>query len=102
MPLATFAQSAAKVHRIGFLSSLAASDGQFQIEALRQTKAERSNDAVERALGAVRAAAAAGKNVMPALMDAVKAYATVGEMSNALVEVYGRFQEPTQLWRKVA
>ena len=36
MPLASFAQSAAKVHRIGFLSSLAASDGQFQIEALRQ------------------------------------------------------------------
>ena len=41
-------------------------------------------------------------NVMPALMDAVKAYATVGEMTNALVGVYGRFQEPTQLWRKVA
>jgi putative tryptophan/tyrosine transport system substrate-binding protein len=36
VPLASFAQSAAKVHRIGFLSSLAASDGQFQIEALRQ------------------------------------------------------------------
>jgi methylmalonyl-CoA mutase N-terminal domain/subunit len=39
---------------------------------------------------------------MPALMDAVKAYATVGEMTNALVDVYGHFQEPTKLWRKVA
>jgi methylmalonyl-CoA mutase N-terminal domain/subunit len=39
---------------------------------------------------------------MPALMDAVKAYATVGEMTNALVDIYGRFQEPTKLWRKVA
>jgi ABC-type uncharacterized transport system substrate-binding protein len=36
VPLASFAQSVAKAHRIGFLSSLAASDGQFQIEALRQ------------------------------------------------------------------
>jgi putative ABC transport system substrate-binding protein len=35
VPLASFAQPVAKVHRIGFLSSLAASDGQFQIEALR-------------------------------------------------------------------
>jgi putative ABC transport system substrate-binding protein len=35
-PLTSVAQSAAKVHRIGFLSSLAASEGQFQIEALRQ------------------------------------------------------------------
>jgi len=58
--------------------------------------------AVERALAAVRAEAKAGRNVMPALMDAVKAYATVGEMTNALVDIYGRFQEPTKLWRKVA
>ena len=35
-PLACVAQSAGKVHRIGFLSSLASSDGRFQIEALRQ------------------------------------------------------------------
>ena len=32
-------------------------------------------------------------DVMPALMDAVKAYATVGEMTSAMVEVYGRYQE---------
>ncbi len=50
----------------------------------------------------MRTEAKAGRNVMPALMDAVKAYATVGEMTNALVDVYGRFQEPTKLWRKVA
>jgi putative tryptophan/tyrosine transport system substrate-binding protein len=35
-PLTSIAQSAAKVHRIGFLSSLAASEGKFQIEALRE------------------------------------------------------------------
>jgi methylmalonyl-CoA mutase N-terminal domain/subunit len=31
---------------------------------------------------------------MPALMAAVKAYATVGEMTQALVAVYGRYREP--------
>jgi methylmalonyl-CoA mutase N-terminal domain/subunit len=73
-----------------------------QIDALKKVRATRNNAAVERALAAVRTEAKAGRNVMPALMDAVKAYATVGEMTNALVDVYGRFQEPTKLWRKVA
>jgi methylmalonyl-CoA mutase, N-terminal domain len=73
-----------------------------QIDALKKVRATRNNAAVERALAAVRMEAKAGRNVMPALMDAVKAYATVGEMTNALVDVYGRFQEPTKLWRKVA
>jgi methylmalonyl-CoA mutase, N-terminal domain len=73
-----------------------------QIAALEQVKGERSSDAVARALAALRADATAGRNVMPALMEAVKAYATVGEMTNALVGVYGRFREPTQLWREVA
>lgn len=71
-----------------------------QIENVRKVRAERSNAAVERALKAVRADAEAGRNVMPALLDAVKAYATVGEMNGALVDVYGRFKEPTQLWRR--
>jgi methylmalonyl-CoA mutase N-terminal domain/subunit len=73
-----------------------------QIESLRRVKAERESDGVERALSALRADAAAGRNVMPALMRAVKSYASVGEMTKALVEVYGRFKEPTQLWRMVA
>jgi methylmalonyl-CoA mutase N-terminal domain/subunit len=73
-----------------------------QIDSLRRVRAERSNDVVERALKALRADAAAGRNVMPALMDAVGAYATVGEMTSALVDVHGRFKEPTQLWRMVA
>jgi methylmalonyl-CoA mutase, N-terminal domain len=73
-----------------------------QIDGLRRLRAERSNDAVARALNALRADAAAGKNVMPALMDAVRAYATVGEMTGAMVDVYGRFKEPTRLWRAAA
>ncbi len=39
---------------------------------------------------------------MPALMDAVTSYATVGEMTAAMTDVYGRFEEPTDLWEKVA
>jgi methylmalonyl-CoA mutase, N-terminal domain len=69
-----------------------------QIESLRKVRAGRSNDAVERALNALRADAAAGKNVMPALMEAVNAYASVGEMTSAMVDVHGRFKEPTRLW----
>ena len=38
--------------------------------------------------------AAAGRNVMPALVEAVKAYASVGEMTKELVGVFGRYQEP--------
>ena len=71
-----------------------------QIASVRKVRAERSNAAVERALKDVRADAVAGRNVMPALVEAVKAYATVGEMNGALVDVYGRFREPTQLWRR--
>jgi methylmalonyl-CoA mutase, N-terminal domain len=73
-----------------------------QVESLRRIKAARDSDAVERALDALRADANAGGNVMPAVMHAVKSYATVGEMTRALVDIYGRFREPTRLWRKVA
>jgi methylmalonyl-CoA mutase N-terminal domain/subunit len=73
-----------------------------QINSLRRLKDERNDDAVERALSTLRSNAAAGRNVMPALMDAVKAYATVGEMTRALIDVYGRFREPTRLWPMVA
>jgi methylmalonyl-CoA mutase N-terminal domain/subunit len=31
---------------------------------------------------------------MPAIMDAVQAYATIGEITNKLIEVYGRYEEP--------
>ena len=69
-----------------------------QIDSLRKVRAGRNNDAVERALNALRADAAAGTNVMPALMEAVNAFASVGEMTSAMVDVYGRFEEPTRLW----
>jgi methylmalonyl-CoA mutase N-terminal domain/subunit len=73
-----------------------------QIESVHRIRAERNNSEVERALAALRTDAKAGRNVMPALVAAVKAYATVGEMNAALVDVYGRFREPVQLWRRAS
>jgi methylmalonyl-CoA mutase, N-terminal domain len=67
-----------------------------QIEGLNEVKAQRDDGQVRSALARVRADAQAGRNVMPALMEAVKAYASVGEMTNELVAVYGRYREPVR------
>jgi methylmalonyl-CoA mutase N-terminal domain/subunit len=61
-----------------------------QIESLGRVKQDRSADDVRRALDAVRRAAGAQQNVMPALLDAARARATVGEVMHALADVYGR------------
>ena len=65
-----------------------------QVTALREVRENRDADAVGAALDVLREDARAGRNVMPALMTAVKAYASVGEMTDVLVDVYGRYQEP--------
>jgi len=67
---------------------------QAQIDALHRVKAERDEAKVGAALAKLKADAEANRNVMPALMDAVKAYATVGEMTNTMVDVFGRYKEP--------
>jgi methylmalonyl-CoA mutase N-terminal domain/subunit len=69
-------------------------DAQRQIEFLRNIRAERDNAAVAAALARLREDAAAERNVMPALVAAVKAYASVGEMTGELVKVFGRYREP--------
>ena len=51
----------------------------------------------QRALEALRKAAIEKDNLMPPLIDAVKAYATVGEICNALKEVFGEYEEPLEL-----
>jgi len=61
-----------------------------KLEALRRT---RNNDAVLRALDGLRAAARTTDNLMPPILDAVRAYATVGEMCDALREVWGEYEE---------
>jgi methylmalonyl-CoA mutase N-terminal domain/subunit len=64
-----------------------------QAEQLRKLRAQRSNEEVERRLKGLRKAAPGSENLMPYLYDAVKAYATLGEISDALREVFGVHHE---------
>ncbi|MFA6954685.1 MAG: methylmalonyl-CoA mutase family protein [Thermoanaerobaculia bacterium] len=66
-----------------------------QLELLAAVKAKRDGAAVERTLAALKTAAASEtENTMPYFIDCVKAYATVGEISDALREVFGTYTEP--------
>jgi len=69
-------------------------DCKHQIDRLNDTRETRDADKVEAALNKLTEDAKAGKNVMYALVDAVKVYATVGEMTNCMVEAFGRYEEP--------
>jgi methylmalonyl-CoA mutase, N-terminal domain len=65
-----------------------------QRERLKQLRAERSGDAVQRALEALRAAArSTSENLIPRIYDAVRAEATLGEISDALREIFGEHRE---------
>ena len=64
-----------------------------QVEKLRQVKARRSGAAVEKALADLKKAAEGTENTMPFILDAVKAYATVGEIAAAMGEVFGSYTE---------
>ncbi len=65
-------------------------------EALERWKAERDNDAVDRALGKLAEVAAdEGANIMPATIEAAKAGATTGEWAGALRDVFGDYRAPT-------
>ncbi|HUR80061.1 MAG TPA: methylmalonyl-CoA mutase family protein [Thermoanaerobaculia bacterium] len=66
-----------------------------QIAGLNKVRAERDTQKVQDALQALRNAAAdENVNTMPLLIDAVKVYATVGEISDAFRDVFGTYQEP--------
>ncbi|WP_419912117.1 acyl-CoA mutase large subunit family protein [Candidatus Poriferisodalis sp.] len=68
-------------------------DEQRQIKHLAQVRADRSQAAVDDALTALRRAAETDANLMPHLIDTVRTRATVGEVTNALADVFGRYQE---------
>jgi methylmalonyl-CoA mutase N-terminal domain/subunit len=66
-----------------------------QVDRLNQIRRERDQVKVQDALQALRNAAAdPDANTMPFIIDAVKAYATVGEISDAFRDVFGTYQEP--------
>jgi methylmalonyl-CoA mutase N-terminal domain/subunit len=63
-----------------------------QLDRLKQIKAERDNVRVESALNALKNAAIEKTNLMSYLIDAVRAYAAVGEIVNTLKDIYGEAQ----------
>ena len=65
-----------------------------QKEKLRRLKKQRNNRAVREKLIGLRKAASAGENIMPRILDCVRAYATLGEMCSTLKEEYGIYHEP--------
>ncbi|HXB72709.1 MAG TPA: methylmalonyl-CoA mutase family protein [Candidatus Acidoferrales bacterium] len=66
---------------------------QAQVAGLRQVRAMRSQSAVAEKLGALEQAARSGENLMPPILDAADAYATVGEISDRLRGVFGEYRE---------
>ena len=64
-----------------------------QKERLRQVRAERSQEEVDRRLRDLRQAAQGEQNLMGPIYEAVKAYATLGEISDAMREVFGTYEE---------
>ena len=64
-----------------------------QLAKLERLKKTRDNDAVRRTLDALKTGARTNANTMPLLVDAVRTYATVGEMCDALREVWGEYEE---------
>ncbi len=66
-----------------------------QLARLERLRMERDNQAVDQTLSALRQAAQGIENLMPYLLDAVRAYATLSEITDVLRDVFGTYEEPT-------
>ena len=78
--------------------SISADVEDVQLKRLGEVKRSRSQDAVDTSLTALSTAAAdSTTNLMPPILDAVRAHATVGEIMNALADVFGRWTETVRL-----
>ena len=64
-----------------------------QGERLNKLRKERSSDEVQRRLAALRKAAQGAENLMPYIFDAVKCYATLGEICDAMRDIFGTYEE---------
>jgi methylmalonyl-CoA mutase N-terminal domain/subunit len=67
---------------------------ELQAERLKKLRSERDSSRVETTLKNLASGARAGENTMPLLLECVRAYATLGEMCDALRPVFGEYQEP--------
>ncbi|AXG07406.1 methylmalonyl-CoA mutase [Haloplanus rubicundus] len=74
------------------LEEVTEEDERRQIDRLETVRAERDDEAVDAALAALRETARGDDNLLPPIVDAVKAYATVGEISNVLRDEFGEYQ----------
>lgn len=68
-----------------------------QVEKLAKLKSERANSKLESALSGIKKAAEGQSNLMPPIYEAVKSYATVGEICDALREVFGEYEAPVTI-----
>ena len=66
---------------------------QYQKEKLARVKKERDNTKVKETLAVLKKAAQGTENVVPPILEAVKVYATLGEISDTLREVFGEYRE---------
>jgi len=67
--------------------------GERQLAKLQALRASRDTARVQQTLAAMKSAAAGTENLMPRILDAVRAYATLGEMCDALRDVWGEYEE---------
>jgi len=67
---------------------------QRQVERVRRVRKERNQVAAREAIARVRRACRDGENLMPPLIEAVKAYVTLGELSDVYREEFGEYRDP--------
>ena len=65
-----------------------------QVKKLEEVREKRDNARVQQALESLGTAAATDANLMPYILECVRAYATVGEMCDVLRKVFGTYEEP--------
>ncbi len=69
--------------------------GNYQVARLQELRSGRNNSKVQAALEALQEGAETSRNLMPLILDAVREYATVGELSTTLKRVFGTYIEPS-------
>jgi methylmalonyl-CoA mutase N-terminal domain/subunit len=71
--------------------------GEMQKQKLNELKSRRNNDAVSEKLEALRVGCKGTENVMPLILDAVKEYATLGEICGVMRQVFGEYEQSVML-----
>ena len=68
-----------------------------QVERVRALRERRDTRVVTEALAKLKRAATTDENLLPRILECVEAYATVGEISNALREIWGEYRETSTI-----